>query len=469
TILHLLQVVWAGAYRKPREVNWWSGLGMAGLVLAFALTGYLLPWDQKGYWATQVATGIMGSVPGGGPMQQLVQGGTEYGNLTITRFFAIHVFVLPMALAGLLGLHLWVFRKHGVTPPAEMSPEELERKTQPFWPNQLFLDVLAMAVCGAALVGMTVYTHGAELYAPADPASNFVARPEWYFLFLFQLLKYFEGPLQIIATVLLPGAVVTGLLALPFLDRSPDRKPKGRMKVLAFVGILMAGVVALTALAIVEDANKESYREGLELAEKEAKHARQLALEGILPEGGMAVFNNDPKQKTRLLFKEHCATCHTIEGRGGQEAPSFEAYGTREWLTALVRNPADKRFFGGTKGHDTMEATPADSLSDENLAAVVEYVLSLQGTAEVDDALVATGKTLWDDDAGCNNCHEVKPGEEGVGPNLAQRGTAAWAARVIADSSAPDLFGDTAEMPKFADKLSPEQITALAEFVTQAK
>jgi len=469
TVFHLLQVVWAGAYRKPREVNWWSGLAMAGLVLAFALTGYLLPWDQKGYWATQVATGIMGSVPGGEPMQQLVQGGTEYGNLTITRFFAIHVFVLPMTLAGLLGLHLWVFRKHGVTPPAEMSPEELERKTQPFWPNQLFLDVLAMAVCGAALVGMTVYTHGAELYAPADPASNFVARPEWYFLFLFQLLKYFEGPLQIVATVLLPGAVVTGLLALPFLDRSPDRKPRGRMKVLAFVGILMAGVVALTALAIVEDANKESYREGLELADKEAEHARKLALEGVLPEGGMAVFNNDPKQKTRLLFKEHCATCHKIEGRGGQEAPSFVGYGTREWLTALIRNPADKRFFGGTKGHDTMEATPVDSLSDEQLAAVVEYVVSLQGTGEVDDALVAKGKSLWEDEAECSSCHEVKPGEEGVGPNLAGRGTAEWAARVIADSSAPDLFGDTAEMPKFADKLTPDQITALAEFVTQAR
>src|SRR5690606_32575910 len=94
-VLHLLQVVWSGAYRKPREVNWWTGLVMGAIVLAFALTGYLLPWDQKGYWATQVATGIMGSVPGGEPLQQFVQGGPEYGNLTLTRFFALHVFVLP--------------------------------------------------------------------------------------------------------------------------------------------------------------------------------------------------------------------------------------------------------------------------------------------------------------------------------------------------------------------------------------
>ena len=96
-VLHLLQVAWAGAYRKPREINWWTGLLMAFVVLGFALTGYLLPWDQKGYWATQVATGIMGTVPGGEPLQQLAQGGSQYGNLTITRFYAIHVFVLPLA------------------------------------------------------------------------------------------------------------------------------------------------------------------------------------------------------------------------------------------------------------------------------------------------------------------------------------------------------------------------------------
>ncbi len=125
----------------------------------------------EGLLGDAVATGIMGSVPGGEPLQHLVQGGSEYGNLTLTRFFALHVFVLPIALAGLLGVHLLLFRKHGVTPP-DLPEAELKRKTQPFWPNQLFLDVLAMAVCAAVLVGLTVKTHGAELFAPADPAST---------------------------------------------------------------------------------------------------------------------------------------------------------------------------------------------------------------------------------------------------------------------------------------------------------
>lgn len=470
-MLHLLQVVWAGAYRAPRETNWWTGLAMGGLVLAFALTGYLLPWDQKGYWATQVATGIMGSVPGGAPLQQMIQGGPEYGNLTITRFFALHVFVLPLALGGLLAAHIALFRRHGVTPPAKLDDAELKRKTQPFWPNQLFLDVLAMTICAAALIGLTFKTHGAELFAPADPASNFVARPEWYFLFLYQLLKYFEGPLQIVATVLLPGAVAVTLFALPWIDRATSRRPSARWQALTVVGLLMASVTALTALALVEDARNESYQHGLVIAEEEATRARALALEGVPPAGGVAVFDNDPKQKTRKLFKEHCATCHTIEGRGGEEAPSFDGYGSREWLFALIRDPRSKRFYGGTKAHTTMEPVPAATVPDDQLRAAIEYLLSLAGpeVGATDAAMVATGKALWEGTLECSGCHEVEAGKADTGPTLAGRGSPAWIARVIRNSAEPDLYGDTAEMPKFADKLSPEEITALAEFISSQR
>lgn len=463
-ILHLLQVVWAGAYRKPREFNWWTGLAMGGLVLAFALTGYLLPWDQKGYWATQVATGIMGSVPGGEPMQQFVQGGSEYGNLTLTRFFALHVFVLPIALGGLLLLHLLLFRKHGVTPP-EMPAQELEKKTAPFWPDQLFLDVVAMTITAGALVWLTFQTHGAELFAPADPASNFVARPEWYFLFLFQLLKYFQGPLQIVATVLLPGAIAAYLFALPFVDRAKTRHARSRWGVLSGVGLIMAGATAMTAIAMVEDGKNESFQHGLEQAHAEAKRARELAREGVPPVGGVAVFDNDPEQKARNLFKEHCATCHTLEGKGAEEAPVLDGFTSRDWLFSLVRQPKDKRFYGATK-HATMEPLTAEAASDDELKAVVEYVVSLGGTGEATDAgLVQRGKELWEKKLECSSCHEVEAGKDSTGPTLAGRGTAAWVARIITDSSQKDLYGDTAEMPKFGAKLSPAEIEALARFV----
>src|SRR3954470_13031854 len=97
--VHMLQVVIAGAHLKPREVNWWLGLGLLGVVLGLSLTGYLLPWDQKGYWATGVATNIMSGVPVIGPwLKNIVIGGTDYGNHTLTRFFALHVAILPALL-----------------------------------------------------------------------------------------------------------------------------------------------------------------------------------------------------------------------------------------------------------------------------------------------------------------------------------------------------------------------------------
>ena len=467
TILHLIQVVLAGAYRKPREFNWWTGLLMGGLVLAFALTGYLLPWDQKGYWATQVATGIMGTVPLGEPIQHVVQGGDQYGNLTITRFYALHVFVLPLTLSALLGVHLYLFRRHGVTPPAKLDEAELARKSQPFWPNQLFIDVAAMAVMGVVLVALTYKTHGAELFAPADPASNFVARPEWYFLFLFQLLKYFEGPLSIIATVLIPGAVATFLFALPFLDRAPTRAPAKRGPVLAGVGTVMVGVVVLTALAIVEDAGNEDYQKGLVTAHADAERTRELAALGVPPEGGLAVWQNDPQYAAITVFKENCATCHEIDGRGGNEAPSLSHFNDRAWLRGAVREPQTPTYFGGTKQHRDMEAYSADDLPDDKLDAVVEYMLELRGGAEELDAeLAKRGKALWADELDCSGCHMIEAGEDGDGaPNFAGRGSREWIARVIRNSSQADLYGDEAEMPKFEGKLGDAEIEALAAYI----
>jgi ubiquinol-cytochrome c reductase cytochrome b subunit len=181
-VLHLLQVTVWGAYRRPREVNWYLGLALLGCLLAFALTGYLLPWDQKGYWATQVATSLVGATPVAGPaLKSLIQGGPEYGNLTLTHFFALHTIVLPLVLGLLVVAHVALFRKHGITPGWRQTPAELDAATVPFWPEQLTRDFAAMLVVLGFMVVSIVRSHGADLEAPADPASAYDARPEWYF------------------------------------------------------------------------------------------------------------------------------------------------------------------------------------------------------------------------------------------------------------------------------------------------
>ncbi len=113
--LHLFQVVWDGAYRRPREFNHWLGLILMQIVLGLGLTGYLLPWDQKGFWATNVATNLATLVPVvGKDLQQLAVGGGEYGHHTLTRFFAMHAGVLPAALVIVLIGHIALFRRHGI-------------------------------------------------------------------------------------------------------------------------------------------------------------------------------------------------------------------------------------------------------------------------------------------------------------------------------------------------------------------
>src|SRR5690606_3685741 len=148
-LLHLMQIVIDGAYRAPREVNFWFGLAMLGLVLGLSLTGYLLPWDQKGFWATKVATSIAAITPVVGPaMQKFLVGGAEYGHHTLTRFFALHAGIIPAALVFLIAAHIYLFRRHGITVrDPDRAPEAM------FWPDQVLRDAVAMlAVIATVLI-----------------------------------------------------------------------------------------------------------------------------------------------------------------------------------------------------------------------------------------------------------------------------------------------------------------------------
>src|SRR5687768_8076991 len=176
--LHMLQVIVDGAYRAPREINFWIGLILLNLVLGLSLTGYLLPWDQRGYWSTSVATSLMAVVPGGvGPaLQRLVIGGPNYGHHTLTRFFAVHAGLLPMLMIAFIGVHVYVFRRHGLR-----HKEPLRGPNTYFWPDQVLKD--AVACLGVLLAVLLLVFRfkiipggadhvGAELTAPAEPSET---------------------------------------------------------------------------------------------------------------------------------------------------------------------------------------------------------------------------------------------------------------------------------------------------------
>jgi ubiquinol-cytochrome c reductase cytochrome b subunit len=173
------------------------------------------------------------------------------------------------------------------------------------------------------------------------------------------------------------------------------------------------------------------------------------------------------------LFQDNCATCHEIDGRGGEEAPSLSHYNDREWLRGAIRTPRSIAYFGGTKAHSDMEAYAVEDLPDEQLDAVVEFLIKLreQGeespdTSAWDAELAKRGKALWESDLDCSGCHSLERGADGDGaPVFAGRGTRLWITRVIQNSSQVDLYGSEAEMPKFAGKLDEQEIAALADYV----
>jgi cytochrome b6 len=228
--VHLFSVLLLKAYRPPREVTWVSGIGLMGLVLAFGFTGYLLPWNELAYFATKVGTEITGAVPLAGRfLRRLLRGGDEVTGATLTRFYGIHVAVLPACATVLLGLHLMLVQKHGMSVPLGVEREGGSGRRMPFVPNFLLRDAIGWLAALAILAALAAY-FPAELGKKADPfaPAPIGIKPEWYFMFMFQTLKYLPSYIlgiegEVVGVV---GFALAGLflLLLPFIDRQAARR-----------------------------------------------------------------------------------------------------------------------------------------------------------------------------------------------------------------------------------------------------
>ena len=213
-VLHMVQTFLWGAYKKPREATWMLGVVLLLVTLAFGLTGYLLPWDNRAYWGTVVTTQIAGQAPVMGKYVQQLMGaeGGIVGVVTFARFYAVHVLLLPPITMLLIGLHVFLVRKHGVAPaPVETKP------MKKFYPQQVFKDTLAIFVVFVILFSLAIAAK-VPIGRLADPTdTSYIPRPEWYFMFLFQTLKFFDGPLEVIGSVILPTMAILALFALNIL------------------------------------------------------------------------------------------------------------------------------------------------------------------------------------------------------------------------------------------------------------
>ena len=247
-VLHLLRVVLYSSYKAPRELTWIFGVLLLLVVLGFGFTGYLLPWDEKAYWATVVGVEIASTAPGLGDfVAKVMRGGTEIGAVTLSRFYALHTIWLPWLAFGLVGVHLFFVRYYGSSGKPENTPEEM-KTGKPFYPDQVFEDVVGMLILFVALAAVALFVP-VPLEDVADPTNaDYDPRPEWYFLFLFQLLKYFQGPFEILGTFVIPTVGMLLLLFLPFLDRSERTVLWKRPIALTVTSLCVVGIVVLTIL-----------------------------------------------------------------------------------------------------------------------------------------------------------------------------------------------------------------------------
>ncbi|HVG33240.1 MAG TPA: cytochrome b N-terminal domain-containing protein [Pyrinomonadaceae bacterium] len=270
-VLHLAQMFWREGYKR-RPIGWMSTVILLGLVLAGGATGYSLPWDARAFFGTRVTEGIAGGLPlVGSASRNWLLGGMEITPITLARFFALHVLVVPMLILLVLTARLFVFRERGIVTDAE------ERRLEGWMFGQVARNALV-----AGLVFLALSLWAAKFHAPLGPAADtaapgYLPRPGAQFLWLFQLLKYLPGRLASTVAVALPALIFIGLASLPFLNpprlRKMMAKPRRNIGVALFV-LGFALFTTMTLIAYVEDARDPRVRDQLARQSKEEEAFR---------------------------------------------------------------------------------------------------------------------------------------------------------------------------------------------------
>lgn len=461
--IHLLQTALFGAYKKPRELTWWLGIVLLLLVLGFAITGYVLRYDQAGYWANQVEVGIAAGTPVvGGIIRALALGGNDYGNLTLTRFYTLHVMLLPALTSVLVVGHIMLSRRHGITPRWDRS----DAAAVPHWPNQTLRDVIAMAVVFAILLAYVASVRGADLFAPADPGSAFDARPLWYFRWLFELRHIF-GSYEKVAALVAPALVAGFLIALPLLDRSPFYDPSTRKRWLGALVAVMAVIGGLTLLSFTADSGDADLQKRHAFAAKRAQQARELAAKnGVPATGPQDLFTaTAPMYRARMVYAQRCANCHDAGSKDRKGPIIGPGHGNREWLRAFLKGPSTEPFWGKTKLAKTDDAMKAVDIDGADLDDLVEVLYAQTGAADVIASKRDRGQKVFEN--ACTDCHSLDEGVAGgSGPGLAGVGSRDWFTSFIGNPKSPVHMGaDKSEMPRFDKDLSIVDRDALAEYL----
>jgi ubiquinol-cytochrome c reductase cytochrome b subunit len=439
-VLHMVQVFLWGAYKKPREGTWVVGVVLLLVTLAYGLTGYLLPWDNRAYWGTVVTTQIGATVPVMGPyVSRLLASTGDIGVVTFARFYGLHVMLLPPATILLILLHIYLVRRHGVAP----VPGDETRRKKSFFPEQVFKDTVAVFLAFAILFVMAIAVR-VPLERMADPTdTSYIPRPEWYFLFLFQTLKVFEGPLEVVGTVVLPTLAILALILTPFIDRSKVVRVRQRTLAAGIVVLAGLGWGGLTAAAVRSTPPQTA--------------ASQIDFAG--PTQWMQL--GPPEMAGVHYFRqEHCAGCHNVAGDTPKTGPNLLNTSKRHdaaWLMAHFMNPA-----AVTPGSVMKPVELDDTSLREVLALLLKLTPENGDVVDTAPDFAVEGALIFQKNR-CGACHAVNGVGGRIGPalnGLAGRRSEAW---VIQHFQNPQMMSPKTPMPAY--KFSPMEMQNIVSYL----
>ena len=343
-VLHLLRVFYVGAYKYPRELTWVSGVILLLGTVALGFTGYLLPWDQEGYWATTVGTAMAGYVPFiGDYLIQVLRDGVNVTGATLTRFFAIHILVLPGIILLSFLPHIFFVLRQGMTSTDELTiakqrGEDITQKSRPFYPNEAFRMAFFILINAVVLFILADY-FPKDLGEPADPLNmeNYTPKPAWYFMGVYQLLKYFPGKLDVLAMVGLPLIGILILFFLPWIDRNPSRSPKKRPVALGVAAVLVIGLGVLTYQGM-------------------SSGPKVLETKGVVTHPS---FQKDIEP----IFQNYCLQCH----------PPYQSYsGILKEVTP--GNPDKSLLYDSITGKAKFPMPPGQPLSEDTIQTINNWI-----------------------------------------------------------------------------------------------
>jgi ubiquinol-cytochrome c reductase cytochrome b subunit len=512
-IIAVVQDVLTRTLRPPRELVFWATVGLGLFALAAILTGDLLSWDQNGYAATKTRTGFLAILPwvGDGLLKIAIGGpGPALGNLSLTRFFALHVGVFGGGFLLLLIIRSVLARRAasgGLSRYSPLAKGEGTSGAVSYWPAQAWRSAVAcLIVFGVVMLlacqdGVSPPLAGAPLLSPADtnPLNAYdAARPEWFLVGVYEFSHFFPGQLAIIPIFIVPGVLLCIVLVMPFLARFV----LGQVFNVLFTLLLLGAIIGLTCYSYAKDRADPKHQKAIAVERWQAERIGQLIRhnQGIPPAGALSLLRTDPKTEGRRLFALQCASCHnhaaeacccdpmqnmTIEK---PTAPNLAGFASRRWIAGLLdpKRISGPDYFGGTKLRngempafvkDTIGELDAEKKKDLEkaiMALSAEAKLPSQKSLDAGDAKsIAQGRKLIDD-FGCTGCHKFhKDGTLGSAPDLTGYGSTEWIEGIIRNPAHKRFYGKLNDrMPAYAgsadrsqDTLSPEQIKLLAQWL----